>query len=326
MFYRYFPLWKKFFEELGWRVIVSEEFGKRGRLIYYEDSCLPMKLLVTHSISLKNKTDFLFIPRLVSLDPHYIMCPKFRGAPDIARLATGGSPPILDEIIDLRSKEFSWEASFLRIGKRLGAHRKEIQKALNRAWTFYFNFMKGWEDRINSLPLNQLWDYEINSLRSNHKEEPKYRVALIGHPYNLYDREISKDLILFIRRLGMRIIPSERISKKEIDREISDLPKEIYWSLGREIVGSLLYFLSRDVDGVIFLTSFKCGIDALLQEFVKRRLKLKGGSEKPLLILTLDEHSGREGLMTRLEAFREVLEQKRIQTLLFRDEQTWPSI
>ena len=79
------------------------------------------------------------------------------------------------------------------------------------------------------------------------------------------------------------------------------------------MVGSLFHFLSSSLDGVIFLTSFKCGIDALLQEFVKRRLKVVEKSEKPLLILTLDEHSGREGLMTRLEAFRDVLEQKRIQ-------------
>lgn len=314
MFYRYFPLWKRFFEELGWKVIASEELKKSERLIYYEDSCLPMKLLITHSISLKGKVDFLFIPRLVSLDRDYIMCPKFRGAPDVARLATGGSPPILEETIDLRTKECSWEASLLRIGKRLGAPGNKIRKALKKAWTFYFNFMKGWEERINTLPLNQLWEFEIFTPRSNGKEDLRYRIALVGHPYNLYDREISKDLLHFIQKLGMRVIPSERLSKKEIDREISDLPKEIYWSTGREIVGSLFYFLSRDVDGVIFLTSFKCGIDALMQEFVKRRLKLKGGSEKPMLILTLDEHSGREGLLTRLEAFKDVLEQKKVQT------------
>jgi predicted nucleotide-binding protein (sugar kinase/HSP70/actin superfamily) len=65
------------------------------------------------------------------------------------------------------------------------------------------------------------------------------------------------------------------------------------------------------VDGVVFLTSFKCGIDALLQEFVRRRLKLKGGTSIPLLVLSLDEHSGREGLTTRLEAFRDVMEERK---------------
>ena len=76
-------------------------------------------------------------------------------------------------------------------------------------------------------------------------------------------------------------------------------------------MGSLFHFLSGGVDGVVFLTSFKCGIDALLQEFIKRRLKVRGGTSIPFLVLTLDEHSGREGLTTRLEAFRDVMEERK---------------
>jgi predicted nucleotide-binding protein (sugar kinase/HSP70/actin superfamily) len=109
----------------------------------------------------------------------------------------------------------------------------------------------------------------------------------------------------------MEIMTSDLLSDKEIDREVSGLSKEIYWSSGREIVGSLFHFLSGGVDGVVFLTSFKCGIDALLQEFIKRRLKVRGGSSIPLLILSFDEHTGREGLTTRLEAFRDVVEMRK---------------
>jgi predicted nucleotide-binding protein (sugar kinase/HSP70/actin superfamily) len=122
---------------------------------------------------------------------------------------------------------------------------------------------------------------------------------------------VNKDILSFARSLGMRIITPEGLSEKEIDAQVSDLSKEIYWSSGREIVGSLFHFLSGGVDGVVFLTSFKCGIDALLQEFIKRRLKVRGGTSIPFLVLTLDEHSGREGLTTRLEAFRDVMEERK---------------
>jgi predicted nucleotide-binding protein (sugar kinase/HSP70/actin superfamily) len=67
----------------------------------------------------------------------------------------------------------------------------------------------------------------------------------------------------------------------------------------------------RGADGIIFLTSFKCGIDALLQEFIKRRLKARGGPPIPLLVLSFDEHTGREGLITRLEAFQDVMEERK---------------
>src|SRR4030067_1995538 len=217
--YRYFPLWKVFFEELGWRVIVSDGVGKKGKLIYFEDSCLPMKLLVTHSMVLKEQVAHLFLPRLVSLDRSYIMCPKFRGAPDIVRLATEGTVSILDETIDLRMKEHSMLQSFLKIGNRLGVDEKEGKRAFQKAERFFTSFQKGWEDRINQLPMKDLFQFDLpNSSEKNISPPPvggnegkggygrlysppppplpspvkgggkdigetPFRVAFVGHPY-----------------------------------------------------------------------------------------------------------------------------------------------
>ena len=309
MFYRYVPFWQPFFETLGWKVMVSDGIKQKEKIVYFEDSCLPMKLLVTHAIQLKDRVDHLFIPRLVSLHRNYIMCPKFRGAPDIVRLATERKVSIMDETIDLRKGGVSLRQSFLKIGEKLGATKQESKKAFLEAETSFSQFQKEWIDRINRLPTEQLFEMDIPTPPEG--REPSWRVAFIGHPYNLFDTDINKDLLTLAKKLGMEIITSDSLSEKEIDQEVFDLSKEIYWSSGREIVGSLFHFLSGGIDGVIFLTSFKCGIDALLQEFIKRRLKVRGGSSLPLLILSFDEHTGREGLMTRLEAFRDVMEQRK---------------
>jgi len=309
MFYRYFPLWHTFFNRLGWRVMVSDGVRQKEKIIYFEDSCLPMKLLVTHVIQLKDKVDHLFIPRLVSIHRTYIMCPKFRGAPDIVRLATEGKVSVIDETIDLRKEGIPLLQSFFKIGDKLGASRQESKKAFQEAEQSFSKFRKDWMDRINRLPTGQL--FQINIPTPPWGRKGPLRVALIGHPYNLFDIDINKDLLTLTKNLGMEVVTSDLLSEKEIDREVSDLSKEIYWSSGREIVGSLFHFLSGGVDGVIFLTSFKCGIDALLQEFIKRRLKVRGGASIPFLILSFDEHTGREGLTTRLEAFRDVVEQRK---------------
>ncbi len=309
MYYRYFPLWRTFFEELGWRVIVSDGLGKTGKIIYFEDSCLPMKLLVTHAVSLKDKVDHLFVPRLVSIHRTYIMCPKFRGAPDIVRLATEGNLSILDETIDLRVRRNSLLQSFLKIGEKLGASKKEGKRALIRGEQSYLKFKKEWIDRINQLPVKDL--FQVNIPTPSKEKRSTLRVAFVGHPYNLFDNDINKDILTMTKNLGIEIVTSDLLSEKEIDRQISDLSKEIYWSSGREIVGALFHFLRGGVDGVVFLTSFKCGIDALLQEFIKRSLKVQGGSSIPFLVLSFDEHTGREGLMTRLEAFRDVIESQK---------------
>jgi predicted nucleotide-binding protein (sugar kinase/HSP70/actin superfamily) len=332
MFYRYLPLWHTFFERLGWRVKISDGARQKEKIIYFEDSCLPMKLLVTHAVQLKDKVDHLFIPRLVSIHQTYIMCPKFRGAPDIVRLATEGKVSIIDETIDLRKGGMSLLQTFLRIGGKLGASRQESKRAFREAEKFFSKFQKDWVERINDLPAAQLFELNIPTPPTPEISPPlaggdegegetvegirsPFRIAFIGHPYNLFDIDINKDLLALAKSLGMEIVTSDLLSEKEIDREVSDLSKEIYWSSGREIVGSLFHFLSAGVDGVVFLTSFKCGIDALLQEFIKRRLKVEGGASVPLLILSLDEHTGREGLTTRLEAFRDVVEeQKKLQS------------
>ncbi len=336
MFYRYFPFWRTFFERLGWKVVVSDGTIRREKIVFFEDSCLPMKLLVTHAVQLREKVDHLFIPRLVSIHRTYIMCPKFRGAPDVVRLATEGKVSVIDETIDLRKGGLSLLQSFLKIGEKLGSTRQEGKKAFREAEHSFNGFQRGWVDRINQLPTRHLFEMDIpipaqrsrqgcpepymvqgatSSVEVGGKEiGAPLHVALIGHPYNLFDADINKDILSLAKNLGMKILTSDLLTEKEIDQELSDLSKEIYWSSGREIVGSLFHFLSSGVDGVVFLTSFKCGIDALLQEFIKRRLKVRGGSSIPLLILSFDEHTGREGLTTRLEAFRDVMEeQKRLQ-------------
>jgi len=309
MYYRYFPFWYAFFEELGWRVKVSDGLGKTGKIIYFEDSCLPMKLLITHAVSLKDQVDFLFAPRLVSLHRTFIMCPKFRGAPDILRLAGEGRLPIIDQTIDLRTGRNALLQSFLRIGEKLGASNRESKRAFVKGEESYYKFKKELSDRINRLPLKDL--FQLNIPTPSQGKKSILRVAFIGHPYNLFDQDINKDVLTLTKQLGIEIVTLDHLSEKEIDREVSGLSKEIYWSSGREIVGALFHFLKGGADGVVFLTSFKCGIDALLQEFIKRSLKIREESTLPFLVLSFDEHTGREGLVTRLEAFKDVMESQK---------------
>ena len=65
------------------------------------------------------------------------------------------------------------------------------------------------------------------------------------------------------------------------------------------------YYLQDDkIDGVITLTAFGCGPDSLMLEDIKRKSKK---FNKALLNLTIDEHTGEAGFITRLEAFCDML-------------------
>ena len=53
----------------------------------------------------------------------------------------------------------------------------------------------------------------------------------------------------------------------------------------------------------IHITNFACGADSFIEHFYKHIM-----GNKPYLILELDEHSAVAGVMTRLEAYKNVIE------------------
>ena len=53
------------------------------------------------------------------------------------------------------------------------------------------------------------------------------------------------------------------------------------------------------------VVSFGCGPDSLICELIERFYKRQ--QQIPVLLLTLDEHTGEAGIITRLEAFVDML-------------------
>jgi predicted nucleotide-binding protein (sugar kinase/HSP70/actin superfamily) len=63
---------------------------------------------------------------------------------------------------------------------------------------------------------------------------------------------------------------------------------------------TLIDLKTRDVAGVIPLSSFNCGCDSIMVEFFRELLREK---KINYMVLIMDEHSALGGLETRLEAF-----------------------
>ncbi|RLB04424.1 MAG: hypothetical protein DRG50_08920, partial [Deltaproteobacteria bacterium] len=189
MYYKLFPLWRTFLQELGMEVVTSDEgvyqILSKG-VPYYEDSCLPLKLLIPHSQNLVGKVDAIFLPRLISLDGRYILCPKFRGAPDVLRLALKDKVEIWDGVIDLRQGKKGLHEFFLDMARRTGIDPKKIRRAYQKGLDYYQVFNKTLIERINAMGTQEIFD--PTSLTPSPTEEGyKFRVAFIGRPYNLFD-------------------------------------------------------------------------------------------------------------------------------------------
>ncbi len=309
LYFRYFPFWQTFFKELGFEVVVSNpiyrEQVEEGFKYADEDNCIPIKMAFGHALTLRDHVDFLFVPRLLSLDRSSCFCPRTAGLPEMLRYSIPNLPPILDPYVDERHRGSTLSSSFLEMAKRLGRRSKETKDALQQAFKAYQEFReKSKEGNLNPF---------LSPLKKGGNpvhEAQKKRVAVVGHPYCLYDPFFNFNALRIIEESGAMVVTQEKVSPVEIDSEIGRFGKDIYWTFGREILGGGLHFLhSHQIDGLIYLTCFSCGVDSMIEPLLSHKVKEEGRAL--YLCLMIDEHTGAGGMMTRLEAFLETIERRK---------------
>ncbi|MBU4561301.1 acyl-CoA dehydratase activase-related protein [bacterium] len=317
LYYRLYPFWKTFFNSLGIEVVVSDKTTKKllkeGLKYVPDEACLSIKVAFGHVKDLIGKVDYLFLPRLVSLERGTYICPKFIGFPDMIRSAFDNLPPVIDTSFNLRRRPSNLFLPMCRIGrifkKSFLSIHQAYKKALEEESKYLSSLRKG-----NLLPeVLSSWEENPPPLLNTHlksKSGGELRIALVGHPYNLYDFFVNLNIIKKLENLGARVITPEMVSPLAIKKETDKIPQEVYWSLGREIVGASFYLIeSGSIDGLVHLGSFGCGPDSFLRELIAD--KIRKYPEIAYLSLILDEHSGEAGLVTRLEAFIDLIERRK---------------
>ena len=143
------------------------------------------------------------------------------------------------------------------------------------------------------------------------KDETDYpiSIALVSHEYNIYDERASMKVIDKLNKMGVKVYTAHQLTDEKLSEGIAALGQDVYWANEAEMVGCAGHYLKDNrVDGIITITAFGCGPDSLMIERITRRSKQ---FSKPLLNLTIDEHTGEAGFITRLEAFVDMLYRKK---------------
>lgn len=288
-YYRYFPFWKSFFEELGLEIIVSEtttkEILKEGISRLTDEICLPVKAFCGQVFSLIGKCDFVLIPSIFSFEKKIRACPKFIGLPDLIRAVVPESPPILDPDINFDRSEKEFYFNLLNLGKIFVSNISKIKEAIKKAE----KSQKDFEEK----------EEEIR------KEKNQLIVGLIGHPYLLKDKFLTHDLVSHLEKRGIKVIFPNLISFSKKRSFLLKINPKPYWACEDEIIGAGAYFLENEkINGLILVSAFGCGPDSTMFPFLKiRAQKIK----KPCLEIFFDEHTADTGLITRLEAFLDTI-------------------
>jgi predicted nucleotide-binding protein (sugar kinase/HSP70/actin superfamily) len=308
MYYHFYPLWHDFFKALGHDVIVSDFTNKKiledGIDLCVDDACLPVKLCHGHINNLKQKVDIIFLPRIVSIAPKEYICPKFIGLPDMVKNNMKDLPDVIDIELNLYREKSKLYEHFIKIGRLLGAPKTHILKA----YVIAKERQRHYRECIikKHMMVSDYYDKYFNEKEFDSSKHD-FEVLVLGHPYNIHDSFINMNLINKLKRAKIKPITYEMTSSECIQKGIATLPKKMFWTLGKNLLGCAYFFLKhRKIDGIIHVASFGCGPDSLVGELLER--KIMRDYSVPFLYINLDEHSGEAGFNTRIEAFVDILE------------------
>lgn len=296
LYHDYHIHWEEFFKILGFKVKVSpdtnQEIVNAGIMSAVDEVCLPVKVHYGHVIALAREVDYLFLPRIVSLAEKEYMCPKLLGLPDMLKASLPDLPCLIDPTINLRIKKNQINQAIKEICTVIKVPEKDGKKA----WVLAGKLQRQYEHYLESGNLPP----EFNTF------DQGYSIALLGHGYNVYDQYTNLGMIRKLQRLGATVRTKEMVPKDIVNRLANQLPKKMFWTFGKQLIGSGLYYLNNpEIRGIIFVSSFGCGPDSMVGELLERWARRNG--KKPFMFLTIDEHSGEAGLVTRLEAFMDMI-------------------
>jgi len=317
LYYQYHPIWQTFFEELGAEVVVSppttQAMLAEGSARVIADTCLPVKVFLGHILSLVEKCDWIFIPAVRSMKSKIYNCSKFLGLPDMTRAVIPESPPILDIDIDISREKGTLYQAIYKLGRHFTWNPFKVRHAASAAWQAYLNY----RELMSSQGLTPLQAIERTSgttetehkASSKHPTETRATIALVGHPYLLYDEYINHRLIHRLERDSIKVLTPEMLTTKELEWATARLVGRAYWTYEEEVVGAGGHYLQNGTDGVIGIMAFGCGPDSLMMDMVRRQAaKMR---TTPYMNLTLEEHTAEAGMVTRLEAFTDMLYRKK---------------
>lgn len=288
LFYKYGDLWTAFFEELGCDIVISPNTNREildyGNKFSVDEACLSMKIYMGHVYYLLDKCDYILVPRIICLKKNEKLCTNFSALYDLVRNTFDKN--IIHYNIDIGKHEDEFYA-FTTMGLELGLPYRKIVKAY----------------KVAKEKQKLKMDRRISKQKALIASSNNLKILLAGHPYNLYDDFIGKTIIQLLEENHIDIIYSDLYDQKYLKSEVEKISKRNYWTYNREIIGAISHY-QDSVDGIIIITTFPCGPDSLSNEMILRNVKI------PITNLIIDDASGDAGLITRIESFIDILEER----------------
>ncbi len=294
------PLFAQFFNRLGVEVIVSKPTKKSTIRTGVESvaaaTCFPVKVAYGHIAELlAGDADYIFVPSIITmpvdkkLNRTGVLCPYLQSLPYQIKAVFGeklNGKKILTTPLYLDGDTTEYRAGFAALAEELGVSKLKAAEAIEAAIAVQDKFEKSCRQKGKEV---------LNNLGPDEK-----LLVLVSRPYNGSDAAVNLDIAGKLAALGMNIIPIDFLDLDKANSSDAKLHKNTYWKFGQNILKAADIIAANPKLFAVYLSNFSCGPDSFLTSFFKDIL-----SDKPALIVELDEHSADAGLQTRLEAYLE---------------------
>lgn len=274
--------WNNFFYKLNVKTVLSPKTNKDivevGTLNAPDEMCLSMKIYLGHIKYLEDKVDYILVPRIDRFDNYNQTCTNFLGI--YQYILHFSQTKILNYNID---NNHDLKSAAKEIGSTLGFETKKILEAYRYADKMIKEYLEvkyqEQEEKMNSM---------------------KKKVLIVSHAYNIHDEFLGRGILDILKENNIEILYSNCFDSNKTNELALKISPNLYWKYSRDAIGSIE--LVPNIDGIIFFSTFPCGLDSLVNELVIRKIN------KPCLNLIIDDSTSVTGLETRIESFVDLLE------------------
>ena len=291
--HEFVPMWATFLDELGFTPVLSgpttSEMLEMGGHGLPAEVCLPLKLAAGHVAKLlESGLERIFMPsiqELPSRGPTDVAagCIFAQLLPQMVRMHRGAR--ILAPEVCL-ADEGGIEESARTLAEALDRPVRVVRKALHRAMEVQLSFHR----------------CRVAVGREGLTGNFDRAVVVIGKPYNVHDPFLNLDLARHLDRLGIPAIPFDVLSLEEV--HLDERWKVLPWRFNRDQLRAMEFCRQDHKLFPLIVSNYGCGPDAFTLKHVQEAM-----AHKPHMVLEFDEHRGEAGMVTRLEAFADEIDE-----------------
>ena len=300
--YELLPFWQTFFNELGYRILVSPPSNRslylKGQASIASDTiCYPAKLIHGHiRYLIEQGADAIFYPCMTynldeGLGDNHYNCPVVAYYPEViaANMPDAAKVVLINDYIGLhRPKEFPYNIHRV-MEEKLGGkiNIKQVKVACEKA----FQELDAYWRRVESAGLDII---------AGARKAGKPILVLAGRPYHV-DGEISHGIDQLATGLGAAVITEDVLSAK-----MKKTPGTVLnqWTYHSRLYAAAHYAGTQKDMHIVQLVSFGCGVDAITTDEVRDILEEKG---KIYTQIKIDEIANLGAVKIRIRSLLEAI-------------------